>query len=233
VVVMAAETQSAGAAKPARLVIVDDHDLARAGLRSLLAGERGLEVVGEAADGREAVTLCRRSRPDLVLMDLRMRDMDGLAATRAIKQDCPDTIVLVVTMYENPDYLLEALKAGASGYLLKGATRRELVRAVRDALRGKSILQPELTSQLLRRLAGQSQQDPGERSDPLTPREREVLQLVARGRTNREIGQEIGLSLSTVKTHLEHIIEKLGVSDRTQAAVRAAALGLLDPPGSS
>jgi DNA-binding NarL/FixJ family response regulator len=193
----------------------------------MLAGERGLEIVGEAVNGRQALSLCRRLRPDLVLMDVRMPDLDGLAATRAIKQECPGTSVILVTMHENADYLLEAIKAGAAGYVLKGATKRELVSAVRRVLAGESVLEPDLTSQLLRRLASEPRRDAPTPVEPLTPREREVLRLVARGYTNQEIATELTLSLSTVKTHLEHIIAKLDVSDRTQAAVRAAELGLL------
>ena len=224
---MMSEIRPAKLAPPARLAIVDDHDLARAGLRGMLAGERGLEIVGEAVNGRQALSLCRRLRPDLVLMDVRMPDLDGLAATRAIKQECPGTSVILVTMHENPDYLLEAIKAGAAGYVLKGATKRELVSAVRRVLAGESVLEPDLTSQLLGRLAREPRRDAPTPVEPLTPREREVLRLVARGYTNQEIATELTLSLSTVKTHLEHIIAKLDVSDRTQAAVRAAELGLL------
>ena len=224
---MMSEIRPAKLAPPARLAIVDDHDLARAGLRGMLAGERGLEIVGEAVNGRQALSLCRRLRPDLVLMDVRMPDLDGLAATRAIKQECPGTSVILVTMHENADYLLEAIKAGAAGYVLKGATKRELVSAVRRVLAGEPVLEPDLTSQLLRRLAREPRRDAPTPVEPLTPREREVLRLVARGYTNQEIATELTLSLSTVKTHLEHIIAKLDVSDRTQAAVRAAELGLL------
>ena len=224
---MMSEIRPAKLPPPARLAIVDDHDLARAGLRGMLAGERGLEIVGEAVNGRQALALCRRLRPDLVLMDVRMPDLDGLAATRAIKQECPGTSVILVTMHENADYLLEAIKAGAAGYVLKGATKRELVSAVRRVLAGESVLEPDLTSQLLRRLAREPRRDAPTPVEPLTPREREVLRLVARGYTNQEIATELMLSLSTVKTHLEHIIAKLDVSDRTQAAVRAAELGLL------
>ena len=213
----------------ARLIVVDDHELARAGLRSLLADEARLQVVGEATTGREALALCRRLRPDLVLMDVRMPDLDGLAATRAIRQEHPHTQVILLTMHENPVYLLEALKVGAAGYVLKGASKREVVHAVRQVLRGEAALHAELAAQLLRRMAGEAD---GAAPPParLTPRELDVLRLLARGRTNREIGQELGLSLSTVKAHIEHIIAKLGVADRTQAAVRAVELKLLADP---
>ncbi|HWP28014.1 MAG TPA: response regulator transcription factor, partial [Chloroflexota bacterium] len=154
---MAVENRAIRTAGAARLVIADDHELARAGLRSMLAGERGLEVVGEATTGREALALCRRLQPDLVLMDVRMPEMDGLAATRAIKAECPRVSVIIVTMHENPDYLFEALKAGAAGYVLKDATQREVVSAVRQVLRGESLLNAEVATRLLRRLAEETQ----------------------------------------------------------------------------
>jgi DNA-binding NarL/FixJ family response regulator len=208
-----------------RLIVVDDHDLARAGLRSLLGGERGVEVVGEASSGREAVVLCRRLRPDLVLMDVRMPDMDGLSATRAIKQESPTTSVILFTFYENPDYLLEALKAGVAGYLLKGSSRREIVSAVRQVIAGESLLHPALVLELLQRMSNTNPQSV--LSGQLTPRERDVLRLVALGQTNRQIALALNLTVSTVKTHVEHLIGKLDVSDRTQAAVRAIELGLV------
>jgi DNA-binding NarL/FixJ family response regulator len=226
---MTAETRAVRRSRVARLLVADDHDLARSGLRSMLAGEPGLEVVGEAVNGREALMLCRRLRPDLVLMDVRMPELDGLATTTAIKRECPDTSVIVVTMHENPDYLLEALKAGAAGYVLKGATKREFIATIRRVLDGEAVLQPELAMQLLRRIVSEATGPTTAPAEQLTPRERDVLRLVAEGRTNQEIGRELTLSLSTVKTHVEHILAKLGVSDRTQAAVRAAELGLLTP----
>lgn len=212
----------------ARLIIADDHELARAGLRSMIGGESGLEIVGEAANGREALELCRRHEPDLALLDMRMPEMDGLAATRSIKSECPKTSVIIVTMHENPDYLFEALKAGAAGYLLKDASQREVVTAVRRVLRGESLLNQDLATQLLRRLAGEASGANGARpAERLTPREHEVLRLLAQGQTNREIAKSLVVSVGTVKVHVEHIIAKLGVSDRTQAAVRAVELGLL------
>ena len=213
----------------ARIVIVDDHELARAGLRSILADEPDLEVVGEAANGREAQELCRRLQPDLVLTDVRMPDLDGLAVTRAIKQDNPTTSVIIVTMHENLHYLFEALKTGAAGYVLKGATRREVLTAVQQVLRGESPLSPELVTQLLQRVPNGTSRAEGPPPERLTPREREVLELVVRGQTNREIAHGLGMGLGTVKAHVEHIIAKLGVSDRTQAAVRAVELGLISP----
>lgn len=214
----------------ARVVIADDHELARLGLRTMLAPEPDLEVVGEAATGHEAVALSRRLQPDLVLMDIRMPDLDGLAATRAIKEDRPLTSILIVTLSEDPDYLLEALRAGAAGYVLKDASRREVVAAVRQVLGGESPLDPRLAAQLIRRLASHAKDAPPVRhGDALTPRELEVLRLVAEGKTNAEIAQTLYVSVGTVKADVERIIDKLGVSDRTQAAVRAVELGYIRP----
>ena len=211
---------------PARLVIADDHELARAGLRVMLTGQRGLEVIGEAANGREALTLCRRLQPELALIDVRMPEQDGLATCRAIKQECPATSVILVTMHENPEYLLEALKAGAAGYVLKDISQRELIAAVQGVLRGESILNKELVIRLLGHVAGQTPSQEELLLGRLSPREREVLQLLTQGQTNREIAKKLIVSVSTVKIHVEHILAKLGVSDRTQAAVRAIELGL-------
>lgn len=227
---------------PARLLIADDHPLAREGLRAMLAGEPDLEVIAEATDGEEALELCRRLSPELVLMDVQMPKMDGLEATRAIKAERPTTSILVVTTHESHDYLLEAMKAGAAGYVLKETTKAQLVDAVRKVLSGESPLSPALAIRLLRQLSEKLKKDeklaaptpgglPAERPEQLppgllTPRELDVLRLLARGKTNREITQELHLSLSTVKTHLEHIMAKLKVSDRTQAALKAIELRL-------
>ena len=215
------------ASRSARVVIVDDHELARAGLRSMLVGEHDLEVIGEASNGREAVKLCREIRPDLVLMDVRMPDMDGLTATRAIKAEYPQTIILIVTMNENPDYLFEALKAGASGYILKDATHREFITSVRQVLHGDSLVNRKVMSQLLRRVANGIRERPSGGVERLTSREIEVLRLVARGKSNREIAAVLGVSSSTIKAHVEKITAKLEVADRTHAAVRAVELGLI------
>jgi DNA-binding NarL/FixJ family response regulator len=210
--------------RAASVVVVDDHDLARAGLRSLLSGERGIQVVGEAASGRDALSLCRRMRPDLVLMDVRMPDMNGLAVTRAIKFESPGTSVILFTMYENADYLVEALQAGAAGYLLKGSSKSEIVTTVRRVLAGDAVLRPDLVLELLRRMSAPASET--QMSTQLTNREQDVLRLIVLGHTNREIADTLSLTVSTVKTHVEHVIRKLDVSDRTQAAVRAIELGL-------
>ena len=215
-------------AQPARIIIADDHDLARAGLRSMLEGERWLEIVGEAVDGQQALALCRQLAPDLALLDVRMPELDGLAATRAIRQACPRTAILIVTTHEHPDYLLEALKAGAAGYLLKDVTRHDLLTTIRRLLRGESILSGEIAARALQRLADEKAHREDSSPKRLTPREREVLGWVVQGHTNREIAGKLSLSVGTVKIHVEHIIAKLGVSDRTQAAVRAIEWGLLE-----
>lgn len=213
--------------KPARLVLADDHELARAGLRAMLTGQWGLEVVGEAANGHDALTLCCRLKPTLALIDVRMPEQDGLATCRAIKQECPATSVILVTMYENPDYIFEAIKAGAAGYVLKDISRHELIASVQRVLRGELILNQELVTCLLWRLASQTPYQEEPSPVQLTPRELEVLELIAQGQTNPQIARNLMVSVSTVKIHVEHILTKLDVSDRTQAAVRAIELGLL------
>ena len=201
----------------------------------MLADALDIEVVGEAANGREALLLCSRLRPDLVLMDVRMPEMDGLAATREVKQRYPEISVMIVTMHENPDYLLEALKAGAAGYVLKDAPRHEVITAVRQVREGESSLNPELAARLLRRLASESDGQSVARSangglaaHTLTPRELDVLRLLQLGRTNRQAAEELFISVGTAKRHVENIIAKLEVSDRTQAVVRALQLGILN-----
>ena len=238
---------------PARLLIADDHALVREGLRTMLSGEDGIRVIGEANDGSQALSLCRDLRPDLVLMDVRMPVMDGLEATRRIKQEMPRTSVVMVTMHENPDYLFEAVKAGAAGYVLKDAPGERLLGAVRRTLEGESPLNQELAMMLLVRLA-REERDGGSpkrapdasvtsglansetaaehsdgRLESLTPREVEVLKLLSQGQTNPQIARNLLFSVSTVKAHVRSILTKLGVSDRTQAAVRAIEFRLTTP----
>lgn len=215
--------------KPTRVVIADDHAMVRDGLRGMLASDRMLQVVGEASTGAEAVDLAHRLKPDLILMDIRMPDMDGLAATRRIKEEIPDTSIIMITIYDNPDYLLEAISAGAAGYLLKDVSRFELLQTIRIVVEGGSFLNQELMTKSLRQLATrrdplQQERGPFER---LTPREQDVLKLLAQGLSNKEIAAQLVVSVATVKTHVEHIIQKLHVSDRTQAAVTAVRQGLL------
>ena len=217
-----------------RLLIADDHDLIRDGLRGMLEGEPDFEVVGDAANGREALALCRALRPDLVLMDVRMPEMDGLEATRAIKREHPEIGVIIATMHDNPDYMYEAVKGGAAGYVLKDASRDELITAVRKALDGELPMDPDLAARLLRRLADEARERGAPSSEPeltLTPRELEVLKLLAQGRTNGGIAQSLGISTGDVRIHAKRVIAQLGVSDRTQAAVRAFELGIVTPTG--
>jgi DNA-binding NarL/FixJ family response regulator len=193
----------------------------------MLECEPDLQVVGEASDGREAVALCREKQPDLVLMDVTMPGMNGLDATRAIKSSSHRTIVVIISMHDHPDYLLEAFNAGASGYVLKDSSQAEVVNSVRQALRGETLLNARVATQLLRSLAGRRDQRATGPVERLTAREREVLRPLAQGKTNREIAAQLMVSPYTVKVHVEHIIAKLGVCDRTQAAVRALELNLI------
>jgi two-component system, NarL family, response regulator LiaR len=230
----------------ARLLIADDHALVREGLRTMLSGEDDIQIIAEAKDGQEALSMCRNFRPDLVLMDVRMPVMDGLEATRRIKEEMPQVSVVMVTMHENPDYLFEAVKAGAAGYVLKDASGERLLGAVRRTLEGESVLNQELAMRLLVRLAREERdghsttrgasvasEPAGSESatnhggktkkqlESLTPREVEVLKLLSQGQTNPQIARNLLFSVSTVKAHVRSILNKLGVSDRTQAAVRA------------
>ncbi len=202
----------------------------------MLATQPDLEVVGEAASGRLALDLCRALRPDLVLMDVNMPEMDGLEATRMIKAELPATSILIITAHEDPDYLLRAVEVGAAGYVLKDAPKGRLIDAVRRVLSGESPLNQELAMQLIRRLADkrvdeETAPDTTRRQaalvEPLTAREVEVLRLVAKGYSNPEIASNLVISRATVKTHVQHIIRKLNVSDRTQAAIRAVELGIV------
>jgi DNA-binding NarL/FixJ family response regulator len=224
---MPAESSTRQRGTPARLLIADDHELARLGLVGALAGERGLSIVGQARDGQEAVELCRELQPDLVLMDIRMPRLDGLAATAEIVRTCPRTSVIMVTMQEDPEYLIEALKVGASGYLLKESDRAEIVSAIRQVLTGASLLNAGLVAGLLQKLGHEAGACPEPAAHGLSDRELDVLRLLAAGKTNREIARELILSVSTVKTHVEHVIAKLDVADRTQAAVKATRLGIV------
>ena len=210
-----------------RLIIADDHELTRAGLRSMIANERGLQVVGEAENGRQAFDLCEQMHPDLVLMDIRMPDIDGLASTRLIKAAFAEISVVILTFHGSPDYLYEAVKAGAAAYLLKDTTRQDLIRVIRQVLRGEATLTAHDVERMLRRLASETETRVVAPRDMLTPRVWEVLQQIATGKTNREIAEVLKIGHGTVKTHVEHIFSKLGVSDRTQASVRAMQIGLI------
>ena len=204
-----------------RVLLVDDHPVVRSGLAGLLGGEIDLEVVGEADDGAAGVALATELRPDLVLMDLRMPGMDGASATAAITS-AGTSRVLVLTTYDTDADILRAVEAGATGYLLKDTPREQLVDAVRAAARGETVLAPPLAAKLMRQVRG---------GDQLTPRELDVLQLVAQGRSNPEIARELFIGEATVKTHLLHVFDKLGVDDRTRAVTVAMERGILTTPG--
>jgi DNA-binding NarL/FixJ family response regulator len=240
-------TENERGAEPTKIIIADDHPLVRESLRQMLRGHSDLEVVAEASDGSEVVELCRRLHPELVLMDIRMPKMDGIEATRQIKRESPSTIVLVLTAFENPDYMAEALKAGVSGYILKEADSQQIIGAIRRTLEGELPLSQEVAARLLMRLINERQQEktPEELSsssrklaaqrpaeppplrEPLTIREKEVLRLLVQGQTNQQIAKSLFISTSTVKHHVGHLMAKLGASDRVQAAIMAIELGLV------
>lgn len=205
---------------PVRLLIADDHPIVRAGFEGMLAEMPDLEVVGEAENGEEAVRLAERLRPDVVLMDLRMPVVDGVEATNRIKEGDPSANVLVLTTYDSDADILRAIEAGATGYLLKDTPREELFRAIRAAARGEPVLAPSVTARLMQRA-----QTPIRTA--LSGREIEVLELVARGGSNKELARELHLSEATVKSHLIHIFDKLGVTDRTAAVTVALERGIL------
>ncbi len=208
--------------EPIRLMIVDDHPVVRDGLTGMFASEDGIEVVAEAANGADAVRRARALKPDVILMDLRMPELDGVAAIRALAHEEVAARVLVLTTYDSDSDVLPAIEAGATGYLLKDAPRAELLRAVRAAARGQSVLSPAVASRLLTQVRAPD-------SDGLSDRELEVLTLVSRGTTNRDAAQALMISEATVKTHLLHIYAKLSVSDRAAAVAEAFNRGLLTP----
>jgi DNA-binding NarL/FixJ family response regulator len=207
---------------PIRLLIVDDHPVVRDGLRGMLAGEPGLEVVGEASDGAEALALVGSLRPDVVLMDLRMPGLGGAAAIRALAEQGAQARVLVLTTYDSDSDVVPALEAGATGYLLKDAPREQLVRAIHAAARGEAVLAPSVATRLVSQLRAPAQ-------DALSDRELEVLTLIAQGETNRGAAARLFISEATVKTHLLHIYAKLEVNDRAAAVAAAYERGLLTP----
>ena len=213
---------------PIRLLIVDDHPVVRTGLRHLFETEAGFDVVAEAADGAAAVESVVELRPDIVLMDLQMPVMDGVEAIRRIRALPQPPPVLVLTTYDSDAQILAAIEAGATGYLLKDAERDTLFASVQGAVRSGSPLAPTVAARLVHRLGSGS----GRTLDPLTARELDVVRLVARGASNREIARDLRISEATVKTHLLHIFEKLGVADRTSAVTTALERGLIDLPRS-
>jgi DNA-binding NarL/FixJ family response regulator len=205
--------------RPIRLLIADDHPIVRDGLRGMFDGDPGFEVLAEAEDGARAVELARALEPDVILMDLRMPRMDGVSAIKELARIGVGARVLVLTTYDTDKDVLPAIEAGATGYLLKDTGREDLVRAVRTAARGESVLSPSVATRLVGRVRAPE--------EPLSAREIEVLQLIAQGTTNREVAARLFISEATVKSHLLHIYTKLGVNDRAAAVAAAFRRGLI------
>ncbi|CCG01961.1 response regulator [Blastococcus saxobsidens] len=212
-----------------RVVVADDQPMVRAGLRSLLEREDGVAVVGDARDGEDALTCIRRLEPDVVLMDIRMPVLDGLAATRRLVADGARTRVLVLTTFDLDEYVFDALRAGASGFLLKDATAEELLSAVRTIAAGEAVLAPSVTRRVIEAFGTAPRADPrlADRLAVLSPREVEVLRLLGRGRANAEIARDLVVSDATAKTHVSNVLTKLGLRDRVQAVIFACESGLL------
>jgi DNA-binding NarL/FixJ family response regulator len=214
-----------------RVLIVDDDDLMRAGLKSVLASDDSVEVVGEIGDGRAAVRSTHEHRPDVVLMDIRMPGLDGIAATREVLAASPDVKVVMLTTFEDDDYIFGALNAGASGFLLKRTRPEELIAAIHTIAAGDSLLSPSVTRRVIDRMAREPpvEVSSSKRLDTLTPREREVLELLARGLSNGEIATALFVEESTVKSHVKRILMKLGLRDRVQAVIFAYESGVTRP----
>jgi RNA polymerase sigma factor (sigma-70 family) len=210
------------------VLVADDDHLMRAGLVELLTGDPAIEIVGEAATGRQAVERARRLSPDVVLMDVRMPELDGIAATRELARVAPDIRVLILTTFEQDDYIFGALRAGASGFLLKRARPEELIAAVHTIAAGESLLSPTITRRVIDRMAQQPTPELANQTklDELTPREREVFQLTARGLSNREIASALTVEESTIRTHVKRILMKLDLRDRIQVVIFAYETGV-------
>lgn len=208
-----------------KVLIADDHPVVREGLFAMLSRQPDFKVVGEAKDGIEAVEMARRLEPDVVLMDLRMPEMDGVEAMRQIRSTNPDIKFIILTTYSDDEYIFSGIEAGARAYLLKDAPREELFRAIRAVYRGESLIQPVVASRLIDRFAELSRRAPP--GEQLTERELEILQLMAKGAANKEISAQLSISESTVKTHISNIFQKLGVNDRTEAVTEALRRGII------
>ncbi|MFE8696219.1 response regulator [Cytobacillus sp. FJAT-53684] len=210
-----------------RILIADDHHVVRRGLVFFLKTQPGIEIVGEAKDGKEAVELTQKILPDIVLMDLEMPIMNGIEATREIKAICPEVKVMMLTSFSDQDHVIPALEAGASGYQLKDIEPDELVRAIVHLMQGENQLHPKATSQLLTHLSGKNNLE-RKPLDELTKRELEVLKEIAKGKSNKEIASDLFISEKTVKTHVSNLLSKLELADRTQAALYAVKNGLME-----
>jgi DNA-binding NarL/FixJ family response regulator len=211
-----------------RVLVADDQSMVRAGFRMLLGGEDDIDVVAEAGDGREAVQKAARFEPNVVLMDIRMPDMDGLQATREILAANPSARILILTTFDLDEYIYEALSAGASGFVLKDDPPEQLIAAIRTVAAGDALLSPSVTNRVISRFARLQRPDPPKELDELTSREADVLRLIAKGLSNAEIGAELFISDTTVKTHVTHVLQKLGLRDRVQAVVLAYQSGIMD-----
>ncbi len=219
------EAQHENGLAPMKVLIADDHGIVRSGLRMLLERQMDIEVIGEAADGAEARDMAIRQRPDLAILDVKMPKLTGLQATREIKAQAPDVAVLILSMYDDERYLFEALKAGASGYVLKAQADSDLLDAVRAVERGEPFLTPEAQRALIQDVLGESPS----REEDLTPREQEVVKLVAEAHTNREIAAILHLSEKTVENHRSNAMRKLGMRDRVELVRYAIRKGLIEP----
>ena len=211
-----------------RVLVVDDQAMVRAGFRLLLAGEPDIEVVAEASNGRDAVNQAARCRPTVVLMDIRMPELDGLQATRRILDANPSARVVILTTFDLDEYIYEGLRAGASGFVLKDDPPEQLIAAIRTIASGDALLSPAVTKRVIERFAQIARPEPPEGLTELTVREHEILRLVARGLSNGEIARELYISDTTVKTHVTHILQKLNLRDRVQAVVLAYQSGLFE-----
>jgi two-component system, NarL family, response regulator NreC len=211
-----------------RILLVDDHTILRAGIRVLLENEPDMDVVGEAEDGRTAIKLACELSPDLALMDIAMPSLNGLEATRQIKRTCPQVKVLILTMYDNEEYIRQALSFGAMGYILKDATASDLLSAVRAVHNGEAVLSPPITRLVLENYLrwGDIQKDHS--ADGLSPREREILQLIAEGYTNKQISEILSISIKTVQTHRMNLMSKLGLHDRAELIKYAIQRKIID-----
>jgi DNA-binding NarL/FixJ family response regulator len=212
-----------------RVVLADDHSLVRGGFRLIVEAEDDIEVIGEAGDGEEAIAVARRLEPDVILMDVQMPKMNGLEATRRITADGMASRILILTTFEQDDYVFTALRAGASGFLLKNAAPEDLVRAIRVVATGEALLAPSVTRRLIAHYAQRAAPLRNDGLDELTERELEVLRLLATGKSNAELAAQLYLGEGTVKTHVSHLLRKLGLRDRVQAVVFAYESGLVEP----
>ena len=212
---------------PIRVVLADDHPLIRQGLRAMLEAAPEVDLVDEATDGRELIEKVREHLPNVVVVDIRMPEMDGLEAVRRIRKHHPDVKALMLTVHDEEAYVQEAIRAGASGYLLKTVSAEELVKGIQAVAAGKAMLHPAITRQLIDEFASMSTSG-GKQHRDLSPREQDVLQLLAYGKSNKEIAKELGIGAQTVKTHISHIFAKLGAADRTGAVALALRKGLVE-----